>query len=228
MSDFAGFPARGFTPVPNPFFSQVLPEIEDLAELKVTLYLFWLLYQKKGYPRFATLEELLTERGLRRGLQEESLRRGLDAAVRRGTLLKLGLEKDDSSQELYFLNNEEGRRAVARIEAGEVELGGLVRREPVSEEKRPNIFALYEQHIGLLTPLIAEDLKEAEHIYPASWIEEAFREAVRLNKPNWRYISRILERWAREGKRHGRAGEDSKADLKPEEYLKRYGRLTRG
>ncbi len=224
---FTGFSSRSFTPIPDPFFSQVLPEIKDLAELKVTLYLFWLLYHKKGYPRFATLEELLSDRALVQALGEDGIRRGLEAAVGRGTSLKLVLEKDGNSYELYFLNNEEGRRAVARIEAGELELGGVVHREPLPQE-RPNIFTLYEQHIGLLTPLIAEDLKEAERLYPASWIEEAFQEAVRLNKPNWKYISRILERWRVQGKRHGRAGKDLKADLEPKEYLQRYGRKSGG
>lgn len=227
MRVFAGFSAKNFTPIPDELFGQVLPEIKDLTELKVTLYLFWLLHQKKGYPHFVTLEELLADRGLRRDLRKEEIWQGLEAAVRRGTLLKLFSEKDGASHELYFLNNEEGRRAVAKIEAGEIEPGGLARGEVPVEEKS-NIFFLYEQHIGLLNPLIAEDLKEAERIYPASWIEEAFREAVRLNKLSWKYISRILERWKVEGKKHGRTGGDFKADLKPKEYLQRYGRRKKG
>ncbi len=225
---FAGFSSRSFTPIPDTFFSQLLPEVENLAELRLTLYLFWLLYHKKGYPRFVTLEELLSDPQLNRMLGEEGIRRGLEEAVKRGALFKLILERNGALRELYFLNNEEGRRAVARIEAGELELGGVVRREPLPQDKL-NIFALYEQHIGLLTPLIAEELKEAERLYPASWIEEAFREAVRLNRLNWKYISRILERWRLQGRRvRGRAGEDLKADLEPKEYLQRYGRPSRG
>jgi len=57
---------------------------------------------------------------------------------------------------------------------------------------RPNIFILYEQNIGLLTPPIADELRQAEQTYPAGWIEEAFREAVSLNKRSWRYIRAIL------------------------------------
>ena len=50
MKAFSGFPAGKvhFTPLPNLFFSQLLPAIDDLAELKVTLHIFWLLHQKKG------------------------------------------------------------------------------------------------------------------------------------------------------------------------------------
>ncbi len=65
---------------------------------------------------------------------------------------------------------------------------------------RPNIFILYEQNIGLLTPPIADELRQAEQTYPAGWIEEAFREAVSLNKRSWRYIRAILERWRTQGR----------------------------
>ena len=65
---------------------------------------------------------------------------------------------------------------------------------------RPNIFTLYEQNIGLLTPPNADELRPAEQIYPVGWIEEAFSEAVALNKRSWRYIHAILERWRTQGR----------------------------
>jgi DnaD/phage-associated family protein len=78
--------------------------------------------------------------------------------------------------------------------------------------ERPNIFVLYEQNIGLIQPLIAEELREAEKTYPAAWIEEAFKIAVERNARNWRYIQRILERWAAEGKDDGRDRRRSEKD----------------
>jgi DnaD/phage-associated family protein len=66
--------------------------------------------------------------------------------------------------------------------------------------ERPNIFVLYEQNIGLLSPLIADELKDAADQYPAEWIEAAFREAVLQNKRKWSYIRAILKRWATEGR----------------------------
>ena len=65
--------------------------------------------------------------------------------------------------------------------------------------QRPSIFDFYEQNIGLLTPLLAEQLAEAERRYPAEWIEAAFTEAVNHNKRNWSYIRRILRIWAAGG-----------------------------
>ncbi len=231
--EFRGFPSRtNFTPVSNSFFSALLPQIDDLAELKVTLHIFWALYRKKDYPKFITYSELRGDEALMAGIQnsstdEEQLRPALEKAVKRGTLLSLKVEKDDEPGELYFLNSEKDQRAIIQIENGEIVLDGIIRIEPASTEEKPNIFTLYEQHIGLLTPMIAEDLREAENIYPASWIEDAFREAVSLNKRSWRYISRILERWASEGKNDGRTGENSKEDISPTEYIRKYGHLTR-
>jgi DNA replication protein len=234
MKAFSGFPPKAkYTSIPNVFFSEILPDIDDLNELKATLHIFWVLYQKKGYPRFITFNELISDPGLVRGLRGEDspsspLRRGLNSAVSRGTLLCLKLERDGEAHELYFINTDADRRAVEKIKSGELKLGTLVKAEtcPMSREQ-PNIFTLYEKNIGMLTPIIAEELKEAEKIYPPSWIQDAFKEAVDLNKRSWRYISRILERWAAEGKHDGEPGRDTQTDSSPEEYRKRYGHLLK-
>jgi DNA replication protein len=230
---FGGFSkGAGFTPIPNPFFSAVLPEIRDLAELKVTLYIFWALYRKKGYPKFISYSELRGDQALMLSLKgsgsaEEELNRGLEMAVSRGTLLLLGINRDGEWEQLYFVNDEQSRRAIVLIESGDIQLGGMVKIEPASTEEKSNIFALYEQHIGLLTPMIADDLKEAEKLYPASWIEEAFKESAVLNKRSWRYISRILERWASEGKDYGTIRKSPQKDISPKEYIRMYGHLTK-
>ena len=238
---FRGFPARmDFTPIPNVFISRLVPQMRDISELKVTLHLFALLYRKRGYPRFAAYRELLGDAGRVGGLKEgltgegespeEALRRGLDLAVNRGTVLRLMLSMDGVPEEVYFLNTEPDRRAVARIQSGELALAGLKapRKETAAvPAETPNVFALYEQNIGMLTPMIAEELREAEEQYPEEWIGDAIREAVSLNKRNWRYIARILERWAAEGRTDGEEGKRaSKTDS--ERYSgQKYGHLFR-
>ena len=227
MNSSAGFPQRmRFTPLPNIFFSQLLPKIDDLAELKTTLHIFWRVYHKRGYPKFVTLGELLGDKPLMMGIGDgQALRHGLECAVGRGNLLHLVLDREGKREDIYFLNTEEDRKAVAKIKSGEISLGALPRKEPyVEAEEQPNIFTLYEDNIGMLTPMIAEELKEAERLYPASWIENAFKEAVTRNKRSWRYISRILERWASEG--YGESGRDLKAG--EDKYIKgRYGHLVK-
>ncbi len=214
MKRFAGFPAgrMRFTPLPDPFFVEALPLIDDLDELKVILFLFWFLNRQRGYPRYMTVEELASEgvllSALRRDPDEsiELLTERLIEAIERGVahnvLLKLSLVGEDEQRVDYiFMNTALSRRAIDEVRRGELVLerpGRLV--EPRVERPRPNIFALYEDNIGLLTPLIAEELKQADRDYPQDWIEEAFRIAVENNVRNWRYIRAILERWSRQGR----------------------------
>jgi DNA replication protein len=221
MKSFSGFPAgkMRFTSIPNLFFSDLLPAIDDLAELKVTLHAFWLLSQKKGSPRYVSFKELSGDGMLLGGLKSldqevvKSLREGLERAVARGTLLRVAIEQNGKRDDLYFMNTDQGRQTVEKIHKGQLELGMTVLpAEPPLEVERPNIFVLYEQNIGLLQPLIAEQLKDAEQTYPSEWIEEAFQIAVERNKRNWAYVRAILERWATEGKKDGKGKRDSRKD----------------
>lgn len=65
---------------------------------------------------------------------------------------------------------------------------------------RPDIYTLYEQNIGALTPILSERLREAETLYPAAWIEEAFAQAANYNRRSWAYINKILETWLTDGR----------------------------
>jgi DnaD/phage-associated family protein len=236
MRQFQGFPARTeFASIPNAFFSSLLPEIDDLAELKTTLYVIAVLYRKKGYPRFVSFNELLANAALMSSLKglgdikEETLHRGLKMAAGRGTLLNMAIEKDGAFEEIYFLNDEAGRQAASKIESGELKIGGLkARRQPdVLTEEMPDIYTLYEQNIGMLTPMVADELREAEKLYPPEWLRDAIREAALHNKRNIKYISKILENWSVEGRSDGTYQRDSqKAD--PDRYIKgKYGHLVR-
>ncbi|MBF6589641.1 MAG: DnaD domain protein [Ktedonobacterales bacterium] len=218
MPVFAGFPSgkSPYVPLPEAFFSQVLPKIEDVGELKVTLHLFWLLFRKSGSPRCASDRELAADPQLRRALRrqgdprpyEERLRAALEQALAHGILLRVRVRVDDEVVTWYFFNTERSRRAVAELLRGEtapeklldLEEGDAAGHLYALEIERPNIFTLYEQNVGLLLPLVAEELREAAEQYPHEWIEEAFRQAVQQNKRKWSYIRAILRRWETEGK----------------------------
>jgi DNA replication protein len=222
MPAFAGFPPgkSPYIPLPEQFFTALLPEIEDASELKVTLHLFWLLYRKHGEPRCASDRELLADPLLRRALRrqsdprplEERLRVALELALTRGTLLRVRVRVDDDVVTWYFFNTHRSRQAVGRLLRGELspelllDLEGPAGRGDWGEHaltievERPNIFALYEQNIGLLPPLLAEELREAEEHFPHEWIEEAFRLAMQQNKRKWSYIRAILRHWEQDGK----------------------------
>lgn len=203
MKGFPGFPAGDLPAVvvPTFFFSDLLPLIDDLAELKVTLHVIWLLDNKPGTLRFVQKGEIAADERLRAGLSERALDDGLERAVARGTLLPIVVERYGQTMTWYFLNDEPGREAIRRIERGVVpEFDDPLADGTGLRAARPNIFVLYEQNIGLLQPIIADELREAELRYPAEWIEDAFRIAVEQNKRAWRYIRAILERWATEGR----------------------------
>ncbi|MGI6376151.1 MAG: DnaD domain-containing protein [Anaerolineae bacterium] len=213
MPAFEGFVAgkTRLTPLPDQFFGQLLPQVDDLDELKLTLYMFWFVRRMRGYPRYMTLAELEAEGVLLAALNEgsadvalarERLHRAVDRAVARGTLLRLQVGADASESTYLLLNAPEGRRAVREVQQGELELEtrGRPLPEPQLEAERPNIYRLYEQNIGLLQPLIVDQLRQAEQDYPPEWIEQAFRIAAERNVRHWRYIEAILERWAREGR----------------------------
>lgn len=219
-----------YTPLPNVFFSTLLAEIDDLAELKVALHLFRLLYEKRGLPRLVKLSELYKDRTLLLGLRaagaagpEARLVAALGMASERGIFLTAPLKAGDAEDRCYMLNTALNRDLLQRAERGELSLGeGVVPRPgwtPLPEQ-RASIYDLYEQNVGLITPLIAEELQQAEEAYPPEWIEEAFREAVSYNRRNWRYVRRILENWATNGRgEDGQTGRRSKGSGSPSKYL---------
>ena len=194
----------GFISLPDTFFTRTVPKIQDLAELKVVLYVAYLALRKQDHPHFVTYKELKAENcRLPAELNEETLRQALGSAVEHGALLHSTLNIDGMLEDVYSLTVDS--------------------RQPPAI----NIFAIYEQNIGMITPMIAEELKEAEKLYTPQWIEEAFKVAVTLNKRSWKYIARILERWASEGKDSGEYKRDIKKDG-PDKYIKgRYGHLVK-
>ncbi|MCS6842850.1 MAG: DnaD domain protein [Caldilineales bacterium] len=231
MQPFSGFPAgrQAVVKVPNAFFTELLPIVDDLAELKVTLYCLWLLSHKQGDLRYTRLEELAADDRLMAGLAGEdedgldALRRGLERAEARGTLLRVKVRHSSGSEDWYFLNSEHGRAAVERIRRGELHTLAEPLPEPITlQAQRPHIYALYEQNIGLIQPMLAEELRDAERTFPQSWIEDAFRIAAELNVRNWKYIRAILERWAAQGKDSGTDQRDLAADDSYEALKRRY------
>ena len=222
-----------YTPVPSPLLGSLLQEIKSPSELKCTLRVLGLVHQRRSRRLWVTLSELIADSVLVNALSKEAegtpeaIRTGVEEAVARGTLLQAQQPEASGSETLLFVNDEPGRRAYASIgqDVTAQETNDLP--EGIAPEAaRPTIYALYEENIGTLTPLLAEEMKEAEVTYQWTWIEDAFREAVNNNRRNWRYIARILESWATEGKRNGEPGRHTET-TDPKEYLRRYGHLAR-
>ncbi len=230
---FAGFPARAqATAIPNVFFADLMPQLaRDPVALGMALHAFRLLQAKRGFPRFLAAGDFESDTAAMAFLSGCGADAGaIDGALRRcvelGVLLPLAVEAEGIATELFFLNAPADRRGLEMARAGAIDIGAVVRRSPVTPRaERSNIFTLYESLIGTLSPLIADELAEAERLYPPEWLERAFREAAGQNARSWRYVSRILERWAAEGPGNEKADGDPSRD---DRYLSgKYGRILK-
>ena len=223
MKGFPGFPEGKVrsVAVPESFFTDLLPLVDNVHELKVTLYGLWQLSLREGPYRFLRREDFSGDADFMRGLAtsprqaEEILDDALERAEARGTFLGVRVEDAQSEQRLYFMNTPKGREAVNKLTRGEWRPPALSEAASVSA-LRANVFTLYEQNIGPLTPMLVEELRDALATYPAAWIEDAIRIAAKNNVRRLRYILAVLERMQTEG-RYDRADQQT-----PEDYIKRY------
>jgi DnaD/phage-associated family protein len=226
MDKFPGFNDRTQKDIgiPDPFFRIFLPDIDDLDELKITLYVFWRLFYSEGIFRFILLSDILKDEQILKGFAGnkhkavERLIAALEKAVNRGTFLKAILKENSKPETFFFMNNPKGQAAVKAIKNGK----WVYRTDSKSYYIEPppeirNIFQLYEENIGPITPMLADALKDIEVAYPEIWIEEAFQIAVENNKRSLKYIEAILKRWHEGGKNGRRTEADFKKSGK--EYI---------
>jgi DnaD/phage-associated family protein len=208
-------------PVPVELFTDVIPMMTDVAEIQVFLAVVRraLLSGDLTVP----LEEsaIVRDAALRRALRvvgsgneaDFRIATGLDLAVGRGVLLRFQTVTAESTRIWYVVATTEARASVERMLAGTALPPRTLwdgETVPRIEPERPTIFRLYEQNIGLLSPLIADQLVKAMERYPREWIEDAIGEAVAYNRRSWRYIQRILQNWAATGRTEDRFGNDER------------------
>ena len=224
---FPGFSEESNAQVslPEALFHQLLLEIDDLDELKVTLYALWRLESMEGSFRYLRESEMLKDERLVQALgatprkAREKLETALGKAAQRGSLLQAEITLAHGTDRVICMNSPRGRAAIEAIRKGEWRGSESSTGPDEVIPERPNIFQLYEANIGPLTPLLADALRDAEKSYPADWIEEAFRIGVERNKRNWHYIEAILRHW-QEGGRDDRKDQQNRRDS--EEARRRY------
>lgn len=207
MRSFAGFSNADdrAIPVPLEFFTHLLSKIEDLGVLKVTLYVFWHISHQESRIRYVRQQDFIEDKLFISGFpgnfqeKEKAVKDSLLKAVEQGILIATN-ETTASETRVFFLNSKEGRAALNAYqkqfwtnEQGTAQVIAL-------DAERPNIFRLYEENIGPLTPLIAETLRDAEETYSVEWIRDAIIAAVKNNVRRWKYVEAILNRWKEEGR----------------------------
>ncbi|MDY6867355.1 MAG: DnaD domain protein [Chloroflexota bacterium] len=213
LPSFGGFSSENHDLIrlPGAFFTQLLPVIDDLSQLRLLLYFFWHLEQQESKVRYFKWGEMVADPALVRMVGgEKTLKKALQALVEYGAVLEANLEW--MNERYYFINGPQGRAAIDAIQRGEWQ-GSTTDRPAIQlTEEQPNIFKLYEENIGAITPMMAEILKQDEADYPSAWIEEAIRIAVKRNARNWKYVQAILNRWQKEGRGNGQNRRDDSQD----------------
>ena len=214
MNKFSGFTSsETFTQIPDSFI-HLLKEIDDAAELKVTLYAIWRIEHIEGHFRAMSETDFEAES---LGMSLEEIQIGLGKSVERGTLLRRRPERssvegaEHEADVFYFLNSPRGRLAAEAFAKGQWRESAKIMSTPMNKS---NIFKLYEENIGALTPLLSDMLREAEKNYPSVWFEEAFEIAVSRNIRNWKYVEAILARWKEKGKDERKDQQDIVKDAK--------------
>ena len=197
--------------VPETFFTQLLPLVDSLSQLRLLLYLFWYFEKQEGEIRHILYKDLARDPTLLKITGgEEGLGTALQGLIGLGAVLQAQPENEEDVH--YFINSPQGREAVKAIRNSQWQRN-IQSRIPVQMPgEQPNIFKLYEQNIGVITPMMAEILKEDEKNYPNEWIEEAIRIAVTRNVRKWKYVQTILERWQKEGRGNEQNRRDDSQD----------------
>ncbi|NPA26560.1 MAG: DnaD domain protein [Chloroflexi bacterium] len=220
---FPGFDAgpTRLIPLPEAFFTQVLPQLDDEHALRLALYFFWRLALQEDEPRYLTWDEVRDDPYWSflgdAETRAEVLRAGLEKLVEAGLVLRTRLETQPPI-EVLVLNTPKGRALMDALRAGRWRPQAGPRPVQVYLN-RPSVFRVYEANFGPLTPLIADRIRAALETYPQAWIYEAMDEAVARNIRRWRYVEAILERWRTEG-RHDRTAEGRA----PQDDASRYDR----
>ena len=111
-----------------------------------------------------------------------------------------GVSKNDTVEQSVSIENQSVSKKSQSVSTGK----GLT-REPelnhINEEgkKTQNVFKLFEQEIGVLTPMIAQSLGDDEDEHGPAWVCEAIKIASQRGARNYKYISAILKRWKVDG-----------------------------
>ena len=234
--------------MPNPLLAGLLEQITDIGELKLTLRVLWALHRKRSSLPFVTARELYSDRSVSAmlGATGDELERVVDTslklAVQRGTLLEIRSGESGESgsnrengELCYLLNTEPVRSALVRK--------GVALPEPAVPQAGPGaetqqaepradlhegVFRVYEENIGVMSPLIAESITAALQEHPESDVVDAIRVAVEANARSWKYVMAVLKRWSVEGRNGtGLRGADGKPERHSEanrsdEFIERY------
>lgn len=187
----------GSTRVPNAVLSAVLNEVEESETVKLILRAVWLLERQRGFPASITVNELRHDRVLIRVFKsKEKFNAALDQSLNLGVLIKFELNNTDA----LMLNTVSATRQVENVKDTQpesIEEDGW--DASVGSEMPNDAFRAYEENIGILSPMIRENITAALQDFSDEDIIEAIKIAVENENRSWSYVAGVLRKWARDG-----------------------------
>ena len=194
-----------------------IKNLNNINEIKIFLRIIHLIYQKQNLNTETfelSFDEISNDPVTLKLLGPNSLTKD-QTTKKLKEICDVLIMKDFINQKIYTNKVTGITKTVFHMETFEKT------NDPVISENNPkNIFELYEDNVGMLNPMIVDELIQAENKFPFNWIVDAVKESTPRNKRNWKYIHTILETWDREGKNNGRTlGNSEKTGYG--EYFKR-------
>lgn len=185
------------------FLNEVLPRLNDADSIKVLFYIQAHLAKQEGDNRYLFARQIVQSSTLQHWMgaenSENRIQQTLNKTISSGFLIS-GKIRPENSKTLVFWNDDNGKNTLQRLQNGLWQPSPT--DHPVKEQakQQKNIYQLYEENIGPLTPLLSEDLTAAQEDFSIQWIEEAIHIAVQNNARSWRYVDAVLKSWQKEGK----------------------------
>ena len=214
---FVGFPAGDLEEVPIParLLTDLLSRIDSLAETRLILYCYQQIGRLSGQTAWLRARALRSDSvllDLMSGLSQlhtpqEVLDDALEKALVQNALLELELPGADGEpgDQALFLNTEQGRRLRTTLQAAGSEMRSDGKIPVVAQLSEAEPFKIYHQNFGLLTPVLADQLRNLIEDFPLPWVCEAMEIAVARNKKALAYVKAILNRWEQEARESGSA-----------------------
>lgn len=196
----SGFQAPNYTQVPNDYFDLVMEM--TIAEIRV---LSALIRVTLGYHRD---EITLTIREMARitNLDPKSVMAGASKLEERGLIERtVGKITTVTKWRVVIGDPKLWEKIVKTVGNDSEEKSSLPynkkkkSKENEDDDALRKIARAYESVIGIINPIIADELREAVDLYPSKWIMDAIKESAVQNKHSWKYISAILARWKAQG-----------------------------
>ncbi|MCK4788081.1 MAG: DnaD domain protein [Desulfobacteraceae bacterium] len=125
-------------------------------------------------------------------IKQELLGRVIAKCIHEGRL-------EDKEGVLFVTNYEAYQSEYERQKPYRQQPGEDSQSDDILDANLAAIHKCYEDNIGILTPILADQLQDISDTYPEGWFEKAVAIACEKNARNLKYISKILQRWLVEG-----------------------------